>query len=104
VGNLSSLSTKMPPLASSIQQLCTTVRTRVSSRRASVEQRSHILNTYDRFYLLVKELGSDIDTVEEFLSDPSDSPVTMDSLDTHKQVMERLNANYSKAKLLGELN
>ena len=56
VNDLDSLCPKVPPLSSSIQQLCSNVRGRMVARRASVEQRSHMLNMYDRFLTLFREV------------------------------------------------
>ncbi len=56
VQDLTSLCPKMPPLASSIQQLCGSVRGRVEARRVGVETRGRVLRMYDQFCTHVKEV------------------------------------------------
>ena len=49
------------------------------------------------------QVNSDLTTLDEFLSMPVGDSVTMETLGTYKQVMDRLSENYSQTKSLGEL-
>ncbi len=117
VSELSALCEHVPPLAHSIQQLCVSIRGQVTSRRNSIETRANVLIRFDQFCSLVHQVSgcgychsitiycvqvnSDLSKLDEYLSNSVEEVVSMETLSTYKQLMDRLRDNYNTAKKQG---